>query len=138
MFTCYNNELIKLTQNKMPKNKKVEINAESDLSEAGNQAESDLSESENLDRYEISKQNGTVYVTDRHASSRHSVIPSCGQDALDCHEYLRSSMRHGKSRAQDFLGRIVAGDKPVTELCEEIVSHQNISSRNAFTQRSPR
>ncbi len=103
------------------------------------------------DRYEIGKRNDQiVYVTDKKANSEaneksneeagehHFVIPSCGQDAIDCYEYLRSSLRHGNREAQNFLERIVAGDKPVTELCDEIMSHRANYQKSTNSPRLPR
>lgn len=78
--------------------------------------------------YKIAKQNNEVVVTDDKDDSR-IVIPSCGQDAIDCHDYLLHSMRHGEKESQAFLARILSGEKPVTQLCDEVMRFSQFSGR---------
>jgi len=71
-------------------------------------------EKQQKDRYEIIDVDGRILIRDNLESK--TVTPACGLDALGYHEFLKNSQKHGNDEAQKFLGEIMVGGLPITEM----------------------
>ena len=75
-------------------------------------------EKQQQDRYEIINVDGRILIRDNLESK--TVAPACGLDALGYHGFLKNSQKHGNDEAQKFLGEIMVGGLPITEMRQKI------------------